>query len=280
VKELTPSEMLVQRVLEAELGVEVHRSDLNTGQARHDFELSKGDTTFAALEVTEDREPSDAQWRYLGEPLLPIPGCRQGWRITLWSAPSRPNRWSARHAAPFLRSLERLGAQRHSIYPDSPIDRDVPAALSTLGYVAATVDPSVPNAQLRLSREGWGETIRTTDELSEWVTAFAASSRCAGERAKLADSGFDSRHLAVVIPFVPASGRRVFDLLMAVRTFGLPARRAVLPREIGTLWLICDYPGVRSLSVSSEGIWSATEPATPAITSPPVAREGSTEDLQ
>jgi hypothetical protein len=263
-KPLSPSELLVQRVVESELGVALRRSDFNAGQARHDFELLHDDEPFAALEVTEDRDPSDAQWRHLSEPLLPVPGCHHGWVINLWNAPTQPNKWSRSDAAPFLHSLEASGAGRHTIYPDSPSALSVPASLSALGYVAAELDPQLSAGQLRLVRAGWGESITSTDELTAWVSTFVNSSRCSGERSKLATSGFGDRHLAVVIPFAPAAGRRVFDLLLAVETFGIPLWQPTLPMEVGTFWLVSDYPGVRSLRVSSEG-WAATDPASPII---------------
>lgn len=261
-KKLSFSEQLAEKVVSTHLtDVTVTQSDFNTGQPRHDFELARDGVPFAAMEVTEDREEAEAQWTALGEPLLSVPGCTVGWRVVLERAPRFPNRWADQFLSRFLQALEE-GGTGHSIYADSPSNLPVPPEMHELGYVAAVEEPSVPAGSVRLDREGW-DRIASSDEVADWVTDFINSDRCSGERAKLGSSGFDERHLAIVVPFSPATGRRIFNLMMSgVEEFGFPNRLPEFPSEITHVWLVCDYPDVRSLMVSHQG-WRATEPATP-----------------
>lgn len=261
-KKMSASEELAKNVVENHLGdVTAAQCDFNSGQSRHDFELVRNGDSFASMEVTEDRAEADAQWNALGEPLLAVRGCSTGWRVVVERSPSKPNKWATQVLAPFLRTLEEHGTE-HTIYADSPSNVAVPPELRDLGYVAAVCDPGVVPGSARLSREAW-DRLTSSDELATWITEFTHSDRCLGERAKLHASGFDERHLAIVVPFSPATGRRIANLLATgVQEFGLPSRLPELPSEITHVWLVSNYPGVSSLLVSADGR-EGTEPATP-----------------
>src|SRR5689334_54767 len=109
-KDLSPSEQLTQLVISNHLAdVTVKQADFNTGSPRHDLELLRAGEPFAAVEVTEDRDEAESQWEALGEPLMPVPGSVQGWRVELQRAPRHPTKWVNRVLAGFLQELERTG---------------------------------------------------------------------------------------------------------------------------------------------------------------------------
>ncbi|SEH00361.1 hypothetical protein SAMN05444920_11695 [Nonomuraea solani] len=260
---LKPAELLAKAVIEEHLElIAINLTDLNEGHAIHDFEIELKNGMVAALEVTSDRDYAEAQWSSLGEPLLPLTGCGKGWTVDIGSYPPKPDKWAASELSPFLAKFESMRMEAATIYPDSPTPLILPAGLSALGVVGIRVDSSVPQGCARLQVAGWSK-ITSTDVITNWSERFANSSRCAGERRKLHISGLPQRHLAVAIPFYPASGFSLFHALMAVRDLGLPHTSPALPPEITDLWLITDYPGVASLHVSSGGGWTATTPYRP-----------------
>lgn len=257
------SERLVTDVIRAHVRPRyLKRVDENTGISVHDLEVGHQDGTVSAVEVTEDRDPAEAQWRAQPSAEVAVPGCAQGWSITLSAAPDRPRQWARRHLAPFLAALEAAGATESTIYPDSPHSTSTPAELADLGYVAAVSAPAVTPGHAALRIEAWSR-ASSGDFLATWVEEFASSGRCAGERAKLRASGLASRHLAVVIPFVPASGWDIRSSLAAVPDVGPPTRLPLLPAEITHFWLISDYPGVPSL-LAGQAEWEVVPPARPA----------------
>ncbi|NBE80371.1 hypothetical protein [Micromonospora rubida] len=239
-------------------------ADLNTGHAVHDFDIMRGPTPMAAVEVTEDRDEAAAGWHAKRIEYLDVTPCRLGWEISINRYPDRPRSWAKKVLAPFLLGLEEAHAAGVTIYPDSPFQTTIPAGISDLGFVAALPDPPgspplVPGT-VRL-RVGWVGSSHP-NKLADWVEGFVASGRCEGERRKLARSGRNERHLAVVVPFMPASSLEVHGCLMTVANYGPPARHPVLPTEITHLWLISDYPNTPSLRYTSHG-WTVLAPVQP-----------------
>lgn len=257
------SELLAERVIRYHLRpANVRRIDLNTGVALHDFEVDCADGTVAAVEVTEDRDPAEALWRAQRTQILEVPKCQDGWSIALGAPPAKPRKWAKSELEPFLVQLENSSATEITIYANSPFKASIPSALASLGFVGAKVDGNVPTGQARLSIEGWPR-VERTDYLSHWIEGFSASGRCRGEREKLVRSSRAERHLAVVVPFFPASGWSVFATLQAMEWYGPPLRVPVLPIEITHCWIVSSYPGVCSLFFSPRGGWELTLPDCP-----------------
>lgn len=260
-----PSEALAWRVIAREIRPRwLKNADLNSGHAVHDFEIMRGLSPVAAVEVTEDRDEVAAGWEAKRIDCLDVRPCRLGWELSINRYPNRPRAWAKDVLTPFLLGLEAARASGVTIYPDSPFQTAIPTGLSDLGFVAAFPDPpaSPPlkpgTARLRVGWVGLSDPNRLTD----WAERFIASRRCDGERRKLAQSGRTERHLAIVVPFMPASSLDIHGCLLAVADYGPPARHPVLPAEITHLWLISDYPGTPSLTYTSRR-WTVLAPVRP-----------------
>ena len=202
--QLKASELLAQRIIQNHLNpLAIKQADFNKGDSVHDFDIVYRDGTVAALEVTADRSGAEAQWAHINNPVLEVPGCQNGWMVEMGAPPDKPRKWAQGILAPFLVELEKLGVLKATIYPDSPFLMKLPVELASLGVVAVTVYSTVDAGHSRLIIAGWSKP--NTEYLAEWIGDFATSPRCSGERYKLAKSGFSQRHLAVFIPFLPAS---------------------------------------------------------------------------
>ncbi|MET8360676.1 hypothetical protein ABZU74_27460, partial [Micromonospora sp. NPDC005171] len=237
-------------------------SDVRQNGAGPDIML--GALPVGAVEVTEDRDKSQAGWEAKRIDHLDVRPCKLGWEVSTSRYPHPPTPWAKKVLTPFLLSLEAASAPGVTIYPDSPVQAAIPDGLAALGFVAAYPHPagSAPIAPgtARLQVAWWS--LGHPHQLAEWAEGFLASDRCKGERRKLAQSTRSERHLAVVVPFMPASALSVHAWLMAVADIGPPPRHPTLPSEITHLWLISDYPGTPSLRYTS-GEWTVLTPVQP-----------------
>ncbi|WP_158230501.1 hypothetical protein, partial [Pseudofrankia asymbiotica] len=243
--------------------------DLNSGQAKHDIEIDAHDGPYAAVEVTEDLDNAFAQWASQNTPRVPVTQCHHGWRVEMDHPPEKPRKWAKKELEPFLLELEKRNIAKTTIYPSSPVWVKIPPSLRDLGFVSAQVTQNIVPSGEAFLEFGWWSESKDRNYPSKWLEDFVASARCAGERAKLAASGFSERHLAVVIPFTPASARDTFWALMAI---GMgrrepPATIPRLPSEVTHCWIVCNYPGVVSLYLSAKDGWQVISPLTPTIES-------------
>jgi hypothetical protein len=256
VKDPTPSELLVERAIRAHLRPQnVRHVDGNRGFAIHDIEIDNESGPFAAVEVTEDRDPAVALWTAQEGTSVPIDGCEGGWTISMMRAPAQPDKWAMRDLQPFLRELDRFGVHEINTSDRASTWRGrVPEGLSAYDLYAARYVPDIVEAgRARLSISGWGEPVTGTDWICDWLEDIAASPRCKGERRKLGTSGLRQRHLALVINFSPASGKHIFNTLMAVESMGPPTRTPRLPNAITHAWVVSNYPTASSLYAAPDG---------------------------
>ena len=264
--QLRGEEEWARQLIARQLGVPVEQHDDGSRPGMHDLDIVHDDRR-AAVEVTGAVDQAATElWRVAYRDGRWVePSLVGGWSVHVDpSAPRRQGQTLRRDLPVLLGLFERAGAVA---FPTAETVARFEPLAQALGVVSANqggtdypgsiyVTPEVPAER----RAGFAQ--GTGDALAEWVGVFLRADARADVLAKLARSGFDERHVFIVVGTEPGLAFSVVDHLIR-NDAPTPTVAPDLPVEVTDAWVASVWDAGRGFRWSPGGGWQTFDKTTP-----------------